>query len=462
MKKIQVVISFLLLANMAFAQKVETVTLRCKLDNCSVTDSLRVYRSEGLFQSFVTSAMADKNGEFVVQVSKSKTPQYYTVGMNMEQTRLKLILLGTENEVMLTGPCFDASQTTVSKSKINEGLADAQNKMNTMKMDMGKIMAVYNRDFYTDSIRLSCEKQMLVIDKKKITLLDSLKKANPLAARVLALDTYTSFQNAPKKAQFKSEIEYFASQYFQYVNFSDAEYNEMPVVFNAVRDFTSVLTMRELGLTRPQIKEYLNEAMKAIPAKSKTARYALTGAVSVFMTQQNPLIVEFGGRYISEFPNDDPNLLAQISQVIGTMKSSMTDVPAVDIAQTDTSNVVRKLSDLKGKVVLVDFWASWCGPCRRENPAVVALYNKYKSKGFEVFSVSLDQDRQKWIDAIAKDGLVWSNHVSDLRGWGNAAAQLYGVSSIPKTVLIDKNGIVTDHNLRGELLEKRLKEIFGE
>jgi thiol-disulfide isomerase/thioredoxin len=462
MKKTQVVISFLLVASMAFAQKVETVTLRCKLDNCSVTDSLRVYRSEGLFQSFVTSAVADKNGEFVVQVPKSKTPQYYTVGMNMEQARLKLVLLGTESEVLLTGPCFDASQTTVSKSKINEGLADAQNKMNTMKVDMGKIMAVYNRDFYTDSIRIACEKQMLAIDKKKIALLDSLKKANPLAARVLALDTYTSFQNAPKKAQFKSEIEYFASQYFQYVNFSDAEYNEMPVVFNAVRDFTTVLTMRELGLTRPQIKQYLNEAMKSIPAKSKTARYALTGAVSVFMTQQNPLIVEFGGRYISEFPNDDPNLLAQISQVIGTMKSSMTDVPAVDIVQADTSNVVRKLSDLKGKVVLVDFWASWCGPCRRENPTVVALYNKYKAKGFEVFSVSLDQDRQKWIDAIAKDGLVWSNHVSDLKGWGNAAAQLYGVSSIPKTVLIDKNGIVTDHNLRGELLEKRLKEIFGE
>jgi thiol-disulfide isomerase/thioredoxin len=462
MKKTQVVISFLMMANMVFAQKVETVTLRCKLDNCSVTDSLRVYRSEGLFQSFVTSAMADKNGEFVVQVPKSKTPQYYTVGVNVEQVRLKLVLLGTENEVILTGPCFDPSQTTVSKSKINESLADAQNKMNAMKVDMGKIMAVYNRDFYTDSIRIACEKQMLAVDKKKIALLDSLKKANPMAARIVALDTYTSFQNSPKKAQFKGEIEYFGSQYFQHVNFADAEYNEVPVVFNAVRDFTTVLTMRELGLTRPQIKQYLNDALKTIPAKSKTARYALTGAISVFLAQQNPLIVDFGSRFITEFPNDDPNLLAQISQVMGQMKSSMTDVPATEIAQADTANVVRKLSDLKGKVVLIDFWASWCGPCRRENPAVVALYNKYKAKGFEVFSVSLDQDRQKWIDAIAKDGLVWSNHVSDLRGWGNAAAQLYGVSSIPKTVLIDKNGIVTDHNLRGELLEKRLKEIFGE
>ncbi len=462
MKKIQILISFVLLTAVAFAQKVETVTLRCKLDNCSVTDSVRVYRSEGLFQNHVATATPDKNGEFVLQIPKSKTPQYFTVGMNMEQARLKLVLLGTEKEVLMTGPCHDASQTVAQNSKINEGLADAQSKMNAAKVEMGKIMAVYNRDFYTDSIRIVCEKKMLTVDKSKIALLDSLKKANPLAARVLALDTYTSFQNSPKKGQFKSEIEYFAAQYFQYANFTDVDYNEMPVVFNAFRDFSTILTMRELGLTRPQIKQYLNEAMKTIPAKSNTSRYALTGAISVFMTAQNPLIVDFGGRYMTDFPNDNPNLLAQISQVIGTMKSSMTDVPAVDIAQADTANVVRKLSDLKGKVVLIDFWASWCGPCRRENPMVVALYNKYKAKGFEIFSVSLDQDRQKWIDAIAKDGLIWSNHVSDLRGWGNAAAQLYGVSSIPKTVLIDKNGIVTDHNLRGELLEKRLKEIFGE
>lgn len=462
MKKIQVVISFLLFTAVAFAQKVETITLRCKLDNCSVTDSVRVYRSEGLSQTYVTSAMADKNGEFVLQIPKSKTPQYYTVGMNLEQKLLKLVLLGTEKEVLLTGPCYDAAQTTLQNSKVNANLTDAQGKMNALKIDMGKIMAAYNRDFYTESLRVSCEKQMLAIDKSKIALLDSLKKVNPLAARVLALDTYTSFQNTPNKLQFKSEIEYFASQYFQYVNFSDTEYNEIPVVFNAFRDFTTVLTMRELGLTRPQIKQYLNEAMKSIPVKSKTSRYALSGAISVFLQQQNPLIVDFGGRYLTDFPNDDPNLLGQIGQVMSAMKSSMTDVPAVEIAQVDTANIVRKLSDLKGKVVLIDFWASWCGPCRRENPMVVGLYNKYKSKGFEVFSVSLDQDRQKWIDAIAKDGLVWPNHVSDLRGWGNAAAQLYGVSSIPKTVLVDKNGIVTDHNLRGELLEKRLKEIFGE
>ncbi|MBL7816640.1 MAG: TlpA family protein disulfide reductase [Saprospiraceae bacterium] len=144
------------------------------------------------------------------------------------------------------------------------------------------------------------------------------------------------------------------------------------------------------------------------------------------------------------------------------MRANMTDVPAPDIAQTDTSGVVRKLSDLKGKIVLIDFWASWCGPCRKENPTVVAAYKKYRDKGFEVFSVSLDQDRTRWINAIEQDGLIWSNHVSDLRYWQNEAATKYGVTSIPKTVLLDRNGIITDHNLRGEALVKKLKDIFGE
>lgn len=120
-----------------------------------------------------------------------------------------------------------------------------------------------------------------------------------------------------------------------------------------------------------------------------------------------------------------------------------------------------KLSDLKGQVVLLDFWASWCGPCRRENPNVVRLYEKYKSDGFTVMSVSLDQDRNKWIKAIEKDNLTWPNHVSDLKGWSAAAGRLYGVRGIPFTVLIDREGNILAINLRGAELEKKLAEIFG-
>lgn len=133
---------------------------------------------------------------------------------------------------------------------------------------------------------------------------------------------------------------------------------------------------------------------------------------------------------------------------------------APEIALNTPEGNVLKLSDLKGKYVLVDFWASWCKPCRRENPNVVRAYNKYKDKGFEILGVSLDRNRDRWLQAIQADGLTWK-HVSDLKYFQCEAAVDYGVSAIPFTVLVDKEGKVVAQNLRGPSLERKLEELFG-
>jgi thiol-disulfide isomerase/thioredoxin len=136
--------------------------------------------------------------------------------------------------------------------------------------------------------------------------------------------------------------------------------------------------------------------------------------------------------------------------------------PAPNFTDTKTDGkTTLQLSDLKGQVVLLDFWASWCGPCRRENPNVVKLYEKYHKDGFTVLSVSLDQDKSKWLKAITDDRLIWPNHVSDLKGWQSAAGKIYHVQGIPFTVLIDREGNIIKTNLRGADLDAELALIFG-
>jgi peroxiredoxin len=169
-------------------------------------------------------------------------------------------------------------------------------------------------------------------------------------------------------------------------------------------------------------------------------------------------------KYLKMLPAKYSSLPAakSIANAIDIGRKTSVGAFAMNFTQNDTLDHPVMLSSFRGKYVLLDFWASWCGPCRRENPNLVKSFNHFKNKGFTVFSVSLDQPgkKEKWMKAIHDDKLEWT-HVSDLKYWANDIAKQYNINSIPANFLIDPQGKIVAKNLRGEELDKKLEEILG-
>lgn len=198
--------------------------------------------------------------------------------------------------------------------------------------------------------------------------------------------------------------------------------------------------------------------LKALIREVSPSLAAFYGIQMIDATQNFSFIDSIATELQAEMP-DNFYIESLVSQV-STTRSLAIGKMAPEISQQNPDGEIITLSSLRGKYVLVDFWAAWCGPCRRENPNVIRAYNKYAGENFEILGVSLDRTREKWLGAIEQDGLPWL-HVSDLQYFRNQAALDYQVNSIPATFLIDPEGKIIAKNLRGANLEAKLKEIFG-
>lgn len=434
----------------------DKITILCKMPNCQ-GDSLNLYQFDGIVFSRVNTAKSKPNEHTYTFILPKGKNDFYFIGQSVEE--LKPIILGTENNIELEGSCFGLRQLVVKGSKMNKDYETAVKRMGVLITEGDE--AKKARDFASNDPqkRLIAETEMVNIDKKKMMFLDSIRKSNPFVAKIVEMNTLYSILHPNAQKYNKDDIQYVANEYFANVNnFKDEDFNRLPVVFEGFKNYTNFLN--QYNLPAETHYQYIENWLSKFPKNSRAYKMALGGVVTSLMNRNHINYITFGERYCQMYEKEEPGVTYQLQSLINRTKTSIPGVEVPDFTQNNPDNKPISLKSLRGKVVLIDFWASWCGPCRRENPNVVATYNQYKDKGFEIISVSLDSDRSRWLDAIRQDGLIWTNHVSDLQGWKNAVAAQYSVSSIPQTLLIDKDGKLIARNLRGEQLGETLKQIL--
>jgi thiol-disulfide isomerase/thioredoxin len=402
------------------------------IDPPSPIDSLRLYTYKGYGAIPMYSAARAENGTYTFQLPQGK-PKIY--GLGFSENSMARIVMGEEPEVKLWANAAFIDRARTLGSPHNATLEN-----------ITKRTTAYQNGNWNDPN----------IVRERKDYVDSLKTANSpfwRSANVLMPPHMSSLD-------LNREAEHYGLHWFDHVDFAaDRGYDDLPEVYYAFTAYAA----RVAGMTTEDMaRQWADAQLARIPEQSGAYRLALGGLLRGY--QQRHLqgtFVHFAKKYLDKYRNQDIGDIAALEYEYSKAGTSIPGVTAPDLAGMTPDSSDFALSKLRGKVVLVDFWASWCGPCRRENPAVRNLYAKYKDKGFEILGVSLDRDANAWRKAIADDRLEWQ-HISDLKGWQSGHAATYSVTSIPQTVLVDREGKLIVRNLRGESLAAKLAEIFGE
>jgi peroxiredoxin len=443
---------FFLFGNLSTESSAKEVQVSFSMTNCEKVDSLYVFEFNGVgFDKKGAAAVEGDKALFSFEKSDLKFLYF-----GIKEQDLKPVIIGKESEIALSGDCKTGFRSSNFTSEgLNQDYEAFKFKMTAFANETGALARQYQIAAKDEAAKKDLAKKFNNLDERKLEYHKQLKKDNPYLAKIFALNTYLSYQNNGSK--YENEVEYYAKEYFSMVDWKDKDLNHLPWVYESIKSYTTTLSRINLPLELHQ--QYLNGLLAEIPDNSRTYQYALGGVISALEQAQHANFKMYGQQFVDKYGNEMPEAASAIKGKLVRMKSTVAGGEAPDFTMDQPDGTPLSLQDFRGKVTLIDFWASWCGPCRRENPNVVKMYEEYHDKGFEILGVSLDKSKDKWLAAIEKDGLTWK-HVSDLKGWQNEVAKIYGVRSIPHTVLVDEEGKIIARGLRGARLEQELAKIF--
>ncbi len=421
-------------------------------------DSIRIYQLMGPVSEQIGAAKivtTEGTSTFSIETTLPG-PGLYAIGTNPRQS--KSFLLGDNTELSLEGNCQNPAQSfSLKGSAINDRYQDL---ISTVTLHNQKIQQLQqNLQIFqqTDPGQVPRIQQEIQTENiRHFATLDSVLSRKDLVSKYASLYNFRPYGSSrDHQTKYENDLKYFQLGFFDGLDLNDPDIAKSPQLYEKAQFYASTLA----AYVQPnEAKENMDSVLAKASPGSAGHQNLLKGFLTSLERRKSDLYITYADKFIADYQSDP--ITASISSNIARIKALLPGNIAPNISGSTPEGSNMALEDLRGKVVMIDFWASWCRPCRMENPNVVKAYNKYSPAGFEILGVSLDNDRKKWMDAIAADGLTWK-HISDLGGWGSQPAAAYGVSSIPATFLLDQDGKIMAKNLRGPALENKLAEIFG-
>jgi peroxiredoxin len=441
----------------------EEVNIQGTVSGCQA-GSLSIYTLEGNSLKTLTTLPLGSDGSLDTDV-KLASDGFYWIGSTQRDIRTLVLVQG--ESLTLNGQCGAMAQAQVSNSPSNEAFISLNQSFTRLQQSYDNLLRqVMMRP---QSLNAQTRQQLNQLYSQMQQMVDSVKQTQPLFAKALAVGVAAPPPPESGNSDPKAGFDHYAGQYLPLADLSDPSYDHLPMLADQAGQF--VLSLTQFFPDDPEsVEQYLDKLLARFPENSLAWRNVLARTINMLEQSRFRGYETYARRYMAQYPTDPGvNRMQQVIPAIAQyykQKDELDKQFAIgkeppEIALPNPEGKILKLSDLRGQVVLIDFWASWCGPCRRENPNVKRVYDQYRDKGFEILGVSLDRDRGKWLKAIEDDGLEWL-HVSDLKFWQSAAAQAYQVSAIPKTFLIGRDGKILGKDLRGPSLEQKLAEVFSE